>query len=209
MDVFRHRFVDYVTHFKMINHPADNGFFVETMRSREQVKSTCQQRKSNREYSAYTVIYYLLSAGNAEYKSKPFVPFHSNKSDIVHYYHDGWPVKYITIDPQTKKMEEKILGPDIFAGHQFHLKVDGGKFKGAVIDSSDKKWAKFDGEIPFALISEQVSPGFEYSDHKKFTRKDFDQIQKDFDRIHFDGSMLQTQKELTNGVTFEDLVFDD
>jgi len=174
-----HRFVKYIKHLKMKKHPQDNVFFVETIRSSEKVVPSRTKNRSKTDCEAYTVIYYLLTAGckdlesDLDLESDPFMPFHSNKSDIVHFFHDGWPITYIILDPVSGKIEEIKLGPDLEDGHQFHVMVDGGKFKAATIDATDINRAKFKGEIPFALVSEQVAPGFDYADHKMYTKREF------------------------------------
>ena len=180
---FPHRILKYIKHLNMEKHPTDNGFFVETVRSGEKVVSDNQQRlRSKRD--AYTVIYYLLTSGKKmnlvhpehDLSSEAFIPFHSNKSDIMHYYHDGWPITYIILDPLTGDVEEKTLGPKLEEGHHLHICVGGGKFKAATINVDDTNWARFDGEIPFGLVSEQVAPGFEYEDHEIYTEDKYGDI---------------------------------
>lgn len=109
--------------------------------------------------SLFTTIYYLLAP---EVGGKNYL--HSNKSDITHYFHDGWPAKYIFITPEGK-VEEFILGKDILKGHVHQRRIPGGCLKAAkILLNESEEYAKFPGEIPFTLISEQMSPGFDYRD---------------------------------------------
>ena len=50
-------------------------------------------------------------------------------------------------------METAVLGPDLAAGQQLQLTVPGGVWKASHLPSGD-----------YGLISEAVSPGFEYED---------------------------------------------
>ena len=84
-------------------------------------------------------------------------PPNSNKSDHVHFCHDGAPVKYNWLHMKSKKMESAILGRDIEKGQHFQLMVPGGTLKWAeVLDDGVNDRC--------ALISECVMPGFEFED---------------------------------------------
>ena len=97
-----------------------------------------------------TSIYYLLTLDS------PIGHFHCNKSDILHFWQAGDPIHYYLIDPDTKKLTEITLGPDLAAGQQLQLAVRGGIWKASSLEDS--------GPAGFGLISEAVSPGFEYAD---------------------------------------------
>lgn len=103
-----------------------------------------------------TSIYYLLT------QDSPIGHFHCNKSDILHFWQAGDPIQYYLIDPETRNLTEVTLGPDLAAGQQLQLAVSGGIWKAStLLDNTPKGTAKNSG---FGLISEAVSPGFEYAD---------------------------------------------
>lgn len=93
-----------------------------------------------------TSIFYLLT------DDAPIGHWHLNKSDIIHYYHLGSPVHYYLIHPDGR-LETAILGSDLAAGQQLQLVVKGGVWKASHLPAGS-----------YGLISEAVSPGFEYSD---------------------------------------------
>jgi len=49
-------------------------------------------------------------------KEEPIGHMHKNKSDILHFYHCGSPVKYFVITADGK-LEETILGHNFKEGH--------------------------------------------------------------------------------------------
>lgn len=132
------------------------GYFAETYRSPETVQ--VEGREGNNR-SIFTTIYYLMVP---ELGGKNFL--HSNKSGNVHYFHDGWPAKYVLVSPEGK-VEEYILGRDVAKGHVPQLRVPGGFFKGGKVLVEEKEYAMFPGEAPFTLLSEQVVPGFDHRDY--------------------------------------------
>ncbi|TDG15918.1 cupin domain-containing protein [Seongchinamella unica] len=93
-----------------------------------------------------TSIFYLLTADS------PVGHWHLNRSDIVHYYHLGAPLNYYLIHPDGT-LETAVLGPDLAAGQQLQLTVTGGTWKASHLAHGD-----------YGLISEAVSPGFDYED---------------------------------------------
>ena len=93
-----------------------------------------------------TSIFYLLT------QDSPVGHFHRNRSDIIHYYHLGGPIHYYMIHPDGR-LETAVLGPDLAAGQQLQLTVKGGVWKASHLPGGD-----------YGLISEAVSPGFEYAD---------------------------------------------
>lgn len=93
-----------------------------------------------------TSIYYLLTADSR------VGHWHLNRSDILHFFHLGAPVTYYLIHPDGR-LETVVLGPDPSQGHQLQLAVKGGTWKASHLAEGD-----------YGLISEAVSPGFEYED---------------------------------------------
>jgi predicted cupin superfamily sugar epimerase len=91
-------------------------------------------------------IYYLLT------DDRPVGHFHLNKSDILHFFQAGSPLLYLTISPDGV-LEKFIVGTNVLKGQRPQLLVKGGYWKASVL---------LEGE--FGLISETVSPGFDYED---------------------------------------------
>ena len=107
-----HRKDIYVERLGLIPLSEEGGYFGETYRSPEQVQ--VEDREGDYR-SLFTTIYYLIvpELGGKNY-------FHRNKSDITHYFHDGWPAKYIYITPEGD-MKEYTLGKEILKGHVLQL----------------------------------------------------------------------------------------
>lgn len=87
-------------------------------------------------------IYYLLT------DDEPLGHLHVNRSDIMHFYHCGGVLEYTSLSPDGQ-LEVSHLGLE----GDYQLLVPGGFWKTSRL---------VEGE--FALISEAVAPGFEYSD---------------------------------------------
>lgn len=105
-------------------------------------------------------IYYLLT------DDSPIGYFHRNCSDIAHYWHAGSALDYLLISPQGE-FSTVTLGPDIAAGEQLQLIVPGGHWKATQLKN----------KAEYGLLSEAVTPGFDYSDMALATPT---QMQKDF-----------------------------
>ena len=120
----------------------EGGYFRRTFESKTQTSSN---------QAAMSAIYYLLT------NEAPTGYLHKNKSDIIHFFHSGSPIKYFIVNPEGK-LSTKILGPDLKQGHLLQLMVKGGDWKASQLI--------LEGEslIDFGLISEVVCPGFEYKD---------------------------------------------
>lgn len=95
-----------------------------------------------------TSIFYLLT------DESPVGHFHLNQSDIVHYYHLGDPIDYYLIDTEGD-LTQVTLGHDVTQGHRLQLTVKGGVWKASRLRS---------GPMGYGLISEAVSPGFDFAD---------------------------------------------
>jgi len=129
----------------------EGGYFRRTFESPIQT-STNQ--------AAMSSIYYLLT------NEAPIGYLHQNKSDIIHFFHSGSPIKYFIISSDGK-LSTEILGSNIEQGHQLQLMVKGGDWKASQL--------MFEGG-PFedyGLISEAVCPGFEYQDMQLATMERF------------------------------------
>jgi predicted cupin superfamily sugar epimerase len=128
-------------------HPTEGGHFRRTYES----DLSCDTGNGSR--TLLTSIYYMLT------KDNPGGFLHRNKSDIIHYHHLGASIKYTLVSPDGV-LSEKILGPNISNGETLQLLVPGGWWKASRICEGD-----------YALISEAVSPGFEYADNEIATEE--------------------------------------
>lgn len=95
-----------------------------------------------------TSIYYLLTT------ESPIGQFHLNKSDIVHYYQLGDAIEYSLIYPDGA-LATVVMGSNVIAGELLQLHVPGGVWKASRL---------INGSAGFGLISEAVSPGFDFAD---------------------------------------------
>jgi len=120
----------------------EGGYFSRTYRS-DLTMSVPYDTKPRRLLSS---IYYMLT------DDRPLGLLHKNKSDIIHYFQGGSPLTYIIIKPDGT-LEKKLLGADLDKGHQLQLIVRGGYWKATELATGE-----------FGLVSEAVSPGFEYED---------------------------------------------
>lgn len=123
-------------------HPLEGGYFRRTYESDQSVEG----RK------LLTSIYYLLTADS------PIGYMHRNRSDILHYYHGGASIHYLLVSEEGK-LEKHTLGFDLERGERPQLLVKGGVWKISFLIQGD-----------YGLLSEAVSPGFEFSDNELATR---------------------------------------
>ena len=122
----------------------EGGFFRRTYASDYRLQTPTASDRSS-----MTSIFYLLAT------QSPIGHFHINRSDIVHYFHLGDPISYYLIHPDGK-LEIVVMGNNLLAGQQLQMTVPGGVWKASQIPA--------DGEHGFGLVSEAVSPGFDYTD---------------------------------------------
>lgn len=126
-------------------HPTEGGYFRRTYESDLSIDNGGSKRK------LLTSIYYLLTSDS------PYGCLHRNKSDIIHYYHLGWPILYLIISPGGR-INKQVLGPDINKGQQLQLVVKAGEWKVSQLCAGE-----------YGLISEAVAPGFDYDDSEVAT----------------------------------------
>ena len=124
--------------FNMQYLEGEGGYFCETYRADNQVvidkgnvmrlskqgpKSTTEvgYEEVGKQRDLYTTIYYLMEKTNA-----PCV----NKSDIIHFFHDGCPVQYCWINMETGDLKEAVIGKDAAQGQCLHLMVPRGTLQG-------------------------------------------------------------------------------
>ena len=143
---------DLIDALSLIEH-VEGGYFRETYRSEEMVST----EREGKERNILTSIYYLLTS------DRPIDHFHKNKSDIIHYFHAGSPITYLTINP-SGKLEKVKLGMNILKGEKLQLLVPGGYWKAAFLETGE-----------FGLLGEAVAPGFDYKDMEIATMEKFQQ----------------------------------
>lgn len=80
--------------------------------------------------------------------------FHFNQSNILHYFHSGDAIEYNLIHADGS-LQTLVMGSDILAGQLLQLHAPGGIWKASRL---------LDGSNGFGLISEAVSPGFDFAD---------------------------------------------
>lgn len=133
---------DIITKLKLEPHPREGGWFRRTYTSHLTTDTPLGKRQ------LASAIYYLLTT------EEPVGYLHRNKSNIVHCYHLGAPIRYTVINA-AGKLETTILGPDITNGHVPQLLVPGGLWKATEMLEGN-----------YALITEVVAPGFDYEDNE-------------------------------------------
>ena len=122
----------------------EGGFFRRTYEATEKPRID----EGAGERFSMTSIFYLLTAEG------PVGHFHRNRSDIVHYFHLGDPIEYVLIHADGH-LERVVMGPDPTLGHRLQLTVSGGIWKASRLTA---------GSAGYGLISEAVTPGFDYAD---------------------------------------------
>jgi uncharacterized protein len=115
-------------------HQEEGGYYTEVYRSEH-------WRLPGGGVAADT-IYYMLT------DDSPIGHFHRNESDIVHFFHNGGPLRYTTIDPDGF-VDSFVLGSDIERGELLQRAVPGGFWKASELMSGS-----------YGLISEAVVPAF-------------------------------------------------
>lgn len=92
-------------------------------------------------------IHYLLT------REQPVGRLHCNRSTILHYLQDCGPVEYLLFDEQGA-LSRTVLGRE--PGQSLFLCVPGGVWKAS----------RLRDDASHALVSEVVTPGFDYADHR-------------------------------------------
>ncbi len=128
-----------IDQLRLSPHP-EGGYFRRTLTS----DSHCQTEVGER--PLLSSIYYLLT------RAQNIGHCHRNRSGILHCWQGGGSLRYTTLSPKGA-LQQWILGPDLTKGQRLQLWVPGGYWKASQLLSGD-----------YALISEAVSPGFDYAD---------------------------------------------
>ncbi len=141
-------------------HP-EGGFFKETYRSTESIKSSDLPDRYQSDHCFSTAIYFLLKGNESSV-------FHRIKSDEIWHFHIGSPLLIHSIDQDGMLFEIK-LGRDLENGEllQAHIR-QGCWFAAEVLDKEN-----------FTLVGCTVAPGFEFED---FELADSDKLSAQFPR---------------------------
>ena len=102
-------------------------------------------------------IYYMVTA------EPGFSGLCMNQSDLILYHHLGAPMKVVFYDPRSQQLDEAVLGTDFSAGQRPQLTCPGGVWKAYDLMGAD-----------YCLVSEALSPSFEYVDMQLCSRGDLD-----------------------------------
>lgn len=137
------RATDVITALELEPH-VEGGYFQRTYTATPRVTTSAGERP------AMSAIYYLLT------DTSPVGHWHRNRSDILHCWHAGRPLRYSLLDPDGE-LNRIWLGPDLNAGERPQLLVPGGVWKATELLPDT-------GAADFGLLSEAVSPGFDYAD---------------------------------------------
>jgi len=101
--------------------------------------------------AAMSSIFYLLT------EDSPVGHLHRNRSDILHFWQAGDPLRYTLLSPEGE-LRTVIVGPNVVAGQQLQLLVPGGTWKASALMAEHSS-------AGYGLISEAVCPGFDFADH--------------------------------------------
>ncbi|WP_299535873.1 cupin domain-containing protein [uncultured Streptomyces sp.] len=120
----------------------EGGYFRRTFQAdhRPRVATPAGERHT------LTSIFYLLT------RRSPVGHWHLNRSDVLHFHHHGDPITYHLLLPDGGH-RTAVLGQDPDRGQVLTLAVPGGIWKASHLTHGDH-----------GLISEAVSPGFDYAD---------------------------------------------
>jgi len=141
---------DWIAHLQLQPHTLEGGYFRRTY---ESPYSHSQLPFATTPRCLMTSIFYMLTDDN------PIGYLHVNQADIMHYFHSGSALTYLIVPPDGQ-LQTVTMGQNATAGEQLQLLVKGGDWKASFLASGE-----------FGLISEAVSPGFEYADTALVTQQ--------------------------------------
>lgn len=137
----------------------EGGYFRRTFVS--QHTNAKRSAKNNAEQRSFaTSIYYLLT------EQSPIGHLHANKSDIIHYFHSGSPIRYTLVN-SAGELSHITMGNDIANGELPQMVVAGGTWKASELVLNSKN-----NTHGYGLISEVVIPGFDYQDMRLANKQD-------------------------------------
>lgn len=137
---------------RLIPHPKEGGFFLETYRSEESIPESVLSCRYERARSHSTAIYYLLTPDS-------FSEMHRLKSDEVFHFYCGDPVEMLQISPDATN-RVIIIGNDVLEGEIPQVVVQKDVWQGCRLKDGGK----------FALMGCTVAPGFDYEDYESAER---------------------------------------
>ncbi|OQR94978.1 cupin [Thraustotheca clavata] len=139
----------YIKNIPMLRHPEENGYYAVQHRSVHEIETPGWGGPPVR--GCFSTIFYMITM------PLPIMFIHINRSEIAHSWQAGQAIRYVIVNPDTLEIQEIILGPELHKGQVLQFTCPRGWWKGAeLVDSSNQ-----DG---FGLVSEAVSPAFDYSD---------------------------------------------
>jgi len=139
----------------------EGGYFRQTYQTEQQLET-----KNGKRFLMNSIYYLLTSESHIGY-------FHRGRYDITHFYHLGAPMHYLLLSPEGD-YSKATLGPDSGAREVLSFTVPGGWWKSSFMSIDDD----------YSLISEVVSPGFDFADHEMATREYFlKHFPKHYDRL--------------------------
>lgn len=130
-----------VEHLQLSKH-VEGGYF----------RRLYEGQKQHEGHHDMTAIYYLLTGDS------PVDRWHINKSDIFHSHIRGGSLHYYVIHPDGH-LQHSVLGQRIEQGEVLTLVVPGGTWKAVLLEEGQE----------YGLITEAVTPGFQYEDMKMAT----------------------------------------
>ncbi len=135
-------------------HPSEGGYYRETYRSAEILKSRSLPPGCRGERALSTAIYYLLTPQTCSRLHR--LP----TAEIFHFYM-GDPVIMVLLYPDGH-LQEIVMGTDLANGHQVQTIVPAGVWQGSML--------KHGGGL--ALLGTTMSPGFDFRDYEAGRRAD-------------------------------------
>lgn len=137
---------DVIKHLGLHSHPQEDGYFVETYRSKETVKQGSR--------SLSTAIHYLLTPDT-------FSAIHRLPGDEIYHFYIGDPVELLLLKSDGSG-EVVILGNDLAKGIQPQFLVPKNTWQGSRL-ADGGKWA---------LLGTTMAPGFDFEDNEMGKRDD-------------------------------------
>ena len=139
--------------FKMKPLEPEGGYFVETSRAEETIKTEALPERYKSEKSLYTSILYLLTPDTQSM-------LHRLPTDEIYHFHLGDPVVMLQLHP-SGQVELITLGHNLQAGERVQVRVPRGVWRGSVLR---------DGGT-YALLGTTMAPGFDYADYEPGDRQ--------------------------------------
>jgi uncharacterized protein len=127
--------------------PLEGGYYRETYRSADTVRSDALPPRYGRDKALGTAIYYLLTPDT-------FSAMHRLPTDEIFHFYLGDPVTMLQLSADGGRV--LTLGPDILAGQLPQVVVPRGVWQGSRVQD-DGAWA---------LLGTTMAPGFDFDDYE-------------------------------------------